>query len=338
NPECIPKTKRILLVELKQSVKRKSEITKISELDKPQKLSHHSNAIDGVYFNGASKNGDYLVTGMARRKNKLIDGFMYLLIESSGLGLLETPKLPGTSLYQNEENEEYAAEGIKLTPIEAMKKWRISYEGKMKRYHQRTELVDVKIDAEWSSDLPYFNFDTDMDSCAMAKSMAYEKFSKEYFDNLKRNHQTHYEQHGDVKGTATINGKNYDICINAVRDHSFGLQREWRNFHSLTIGYVYSAEDKKIYAVKSCDLQLYQHGEDGNPPKDYAFTFEAGKKLYTIQVNVLHSPHFYISKDWESKIVERLCTFSVNGVKGWGAAEWQYRNVDEKNVEDYNKN
>lgn len=31
-----------------------------------------------------------------------------------------------------------------------------------------------------------------------------------------------------------------------------------------------------LSAVDSCDLKLYQHGENGNPPQDYAFRFRAG--------------------------------------------------------------
>ncbi|KAJ3642305.1 hypothetical protein Zmor_025104 [Zophobas morio] len=348
------KTKRIL--------KKHKESRTLADLERPQKLSSQPKAIDAVYFNGASKTGDYLVVGTARRKNQLVDGFLYLLIKDSGLGLLETPKLPGTALHQPQDLEKYEAEGIALTPEAPMKKWKILYDGKMKRHKNRNEIVNVKIEAEWNAVSPHFNFDSDMDAWAMAKSMSYEKFSREYFENLKANHQTHYEQHGDVTGVVTINGKKYNVDINAVRDHSFGLQREWRNFHRyglhffaaengdrfnvgkiclpisfsrLTIGYVYSAKDKKMYPVKWCDLELYQHGEDGNPPLNYSFSFSAGGKIYRIQVNVLYSPHFYISKDWESKVVERLCTFEVNGLKGWGAAEWQYRNVDEKNVPDY---
>jgi hypothetical protein len=120
----IHKTKRVL---------RRGNLTKefleLSELDKAQKLSPHPNAIDAVYFNGANKSGDYLVVGTARRKNKLVDGFLYLMVKDSGLGLLETPKLPGTSLYQIEEVEEYEAEGIKISPEFPMQKWKISYEG-----------------------------------------------------------------------------------------------------------------------------------------------------------------------------------------------------------------
>lgn len=32
----------------------------------------------------------------------------------------------------------------------------------------------------------------------------------------------------------------------------------------------------------------------------------------------------------ESCIVETWCDFKVNGVKGWGATEWQYQNEKEQ--------
>lgn len=42
------------------------------------------------------------------------------------------------------------------------------------------------------------------------------------------------------------------------------------------MGFVYSAKDRKIYPLKSCDLLLHQHGESGDPPLDYGFTIKAG--------------------------------------------------------------
>lgn len=48
-----------------------------------------------------------------------------------------------------------------------------------------------------------------------------------------------------------------------------------------------------------------------------------------MQVNVTDSPTFYIGQEQECRIVERLAKFTVNGVDGWGAAEWQYRNVND---------
>lgn len=52
-----------------------------------------------------------------------------------------------------------------------------------------------------------------------------------------------------------------------------------------------------------------------------------------MQVDMIDSPAFYISKDWETKVIEGLCKFKVNGVKGHGAAEWVYRNIKGRKVE-----
>lgn len=67
-----------------------------------------------------------------------------------------------------------------------MKKWNISYRGKMKRHEDRSKTFDVEIDAQWTSDLPYFNVDTDMDNSSIAEPTAKEIWSKTYFDNLKK--------------------------------------------------------------------------------------------------------------------------------------------------------
>lgn len=115
----------------------------------------------------------------------MIDGFVYLKINHSNLGVLESPKLPSTTLYQNEEKQAYEAEGIKIVPLVPMRKWKISYDGKMKSMEDRTRTYDVKIQADWTSNLPCFNVDTDMDALSMAKATALEPWSRDYFRTLQ---------------------------------------------------------------------------------------------------------------------------------------------------------
>lgn len=71
------------------------------------------------------------------------------------------------------------------------------------------------------------------------------------------------------------------------------LKELWRNFErdktvstiylynpfrfSLTIGYLCRKSDQAVLPVESSDFHLYQHGEHQILPKDYGFTFEAGK-------------------------------------------------------------
>lgn len=47
-------------------------------MDKLQPLSEHFQAIDAIYFNGANKDGFYIVTATARRPQGAINGFLII--------------------------------------------------------------------------------------------------------------------------------------------------------------------------------------------------------------------------------------------------------------------
>ncbi len=46
-----------------------------------------------------------------------------------------------------------------------------------------------------------------------------------------RAHQCHYEQFGDISGTVTVDGKEYPLDLNVMRDHTHGSTRDWRLMH-----------------------------------------------------------------------------------------------------------
>ncbi|KAJ9579215.1 hypothetical protein L9F63_024679 [Diploptera punctata] len=323
------------------------------EMDRLQPLSDHPKAIDAVYFNTASSDGYHLVVGTAHRPHGVVNGFMILKVPE--IGILETLKLPDTLIFRTGEDEKsYGAEGIKLTPVKPMKCWKIQYNGKMKLHDQPDKVFTVALKLEFTSSLPYFDFDTDMKESPVAVAMAREPWSREYFQALQSFHQTHYEQHGSFKGEVKIDDKTYRLLLDGVRDHSYGYKREWSDFHRyalhfitlengarmnigvvsiplvfsrLILGYMYKP-DGSLHAIENCDLKLEEHGEHGTPPLDYSFSFEAGGKNYYVQVNVKDVPEFFMGWEWEARVVEQLAQFTVNGVRGWGAAEWEYRHLE----------
>lgn len=277
------------------------------ELDRVQPLSPHKNAIDAVYFNGSSKDEQILVTGIARRRNNIVNGFMYLRVPQFSDELLMTEKLPSTTLLQKEDEiGHYSAEGIYLSPLDPMKKWSIKYSGQMKM-ESNGKCIPVILVAHFKTTLKCFNYDRDMSAKSSADAIAREKWSKEYFYLVQTLHQTHYEQYGTIEGFADIDGTKYPIKVPSVRDHSFGLQRNWRLFHryvmhflslengdritvgvicipatfsSITVGFVTKAREQRNVPIETCDLHLYQHGEMGTPPTDYAFKFTTGGKVW----------------------------------------------------------
>ena len=97
----------------------------------------------------------------------------------------------------------------------------------------------LALDLTWTSDEAIFNYDTDMSSFAAAKAFAKEIWNKQFFQDLEKAHQTHYEQMGIIKGelifrtdqnvvdqdTILEKEERIHIRMNSFRDHSFGTSK-----------------------------------------------------------------------------------------------------------------
>ncbi|XP_067947411.1 uncharacterized protein [Watersipora subatra] len=118
----------------------------------------------------------------------------------------------------------------------------------------------------------------------------------------------------------------------------------------ITMGYVISPSGK-INSVSWTDFELYKWGDDGSPPSKMEFSFAAGGETYHMTCEVVCSPVFYMRDrkqdgSWDidgvdchsdaghgSRVYERMCTFTVNGVKGTGISEWCYENIERHQVD-----
>ncbi|KAL0841174.1 hypothetical protein ABMA28_014917 [Loxostege sticticalis] len=320
------------------------------ELEQKYSLGNNPKAIDGVYFNGMSKDAA-VICGLARRAGN-VDSFLYLKVE--GEELMLSPCLPDTYQVQTgDEAGEYKIQGLEIINYIPMRAWNIAYKGEMKLRSNPEKRVKVEMQATWSARWSPFKYDTQMSALCMAKDIAREQWSRDYFKTLKKLHQTHYEQMGFLKGTVTIDGKQHILNVPCVRDHSFGPFRDWRTFHRyvyhfiflengdcmaigivsqpailshLTIGYVCRNSDGSVFPIQSCDFQLYQHGEGQVLPKDYGFLYKADNKTHSIRVKVKDEEKFYIGQDRVSKFYERWCDVEIDGIKGYACVEWQYNN------------
>ncbi|CAH1998610.1 unnamed protein product [Acanthoscelides obtectus] len=265
--------------------------------------------------------------------------------------------MPSTILDADPESlfsmEYFGAEGISFKPLEPMKKWHVSYKGKMKQESNPQNILDVELEGIWYSDYPWILFEVDSPAHVLATSFALEEWSKKYFQKLKETHQSHYEQMGFFSGKLKVNGKYYELDnLDAFRDHSFGHKRDWTIMHryiyhmfylkdgtkisvgvisqpctssNLMVGYV-AHPNKKVDMIDDCDLKLYQHGENGTLPTELCFTVTANHKTYELQVKYLLESIHYKGRAREAKMHERFHKCIVNGVSGRGISEWHYNN------------
>jgi hypothetical protein len=49
-------------------------------------------------------------------------------------------------------------------------------------------------------------------------------------------------------------------------------------------------------------------------------------RLKKFQIRVLDTVEVFLGWQWEARILERFCEFTVDGVPGWGVSEWHYKN------------
>ncbi|XP_047529736.1 uncharacterized protein LOC125065921 [Vanessa atalanta] len=352
--QVITYLKRLLAIESGRSPDGVAHVQEHhAKLEHIYKLDDHTLGIDGVYYNGMSENGDAIICGLARRPHGICDSFLYLKIKNEPL--LLTPRLPDTYVQRTKEDEDdYSVQGIKIKNFIPMRTWTLSYKGEMKPRNDVNKTVKVSADLIWSAQWAPFEYDTQMSPYSVADDMAREPWSSDYFELVKKLHQTHYEQMGSLTGTVTVEDNTYNINMPCVRDRSFGPLRDWRNFHRyvyhfvflengdcmaigsvsqpailshLTIGYLCKKADQSVVAVDASDFHLYQHGENQILPKDYGFIFQAGGQSYAMRVMLIDEDKFYIGKDREAKFYERWSNVEVNGVKGKACVEWQFNNT-----------
>jgi ASC-1-like (ASCH) protein len=108
-----------------------------------------------------------------------------------------------------------------------MEKWRLEYEGELMN-RDTGALCKASIDITFTGMLPLFQYQKDWDAWTTARAMSAQPWSLQFFRDLRREHQTHYEQGGRMVGSVQVDGaKPYDATdVFAFRDHSFG-KRNW---------------------------------------------------------------------------------------------------------------
>nr|XP_022294324.1 uncharacterized protein LOC111104596 [Crassostrea virginica] len=323
------------------------------EMDKAQDLPNikdHPKAVDAVYFNAGNKDGYFFVAATARRQNNRVQTLLYL--RTPDLGILQGSFMSESTNLEGSDPKSFAAGGLKMIPLEAMKEWKLTFKGKMLIVRTGQE-VDVNFDLMWTAFTPYFDFDTDMSPVTMADAICRETWSRSYFDDLQRAHQTHYEQFGEITGRVNVEGHgNIDLNVSGVRDHSYGNIRDWKDLYRyaiqyctledktavclglismprslsrLLMGYVFHP-DGQLDTVTWSSFELAELGEDGVPPKEFKAKFTAGGKMYNMKCTVVDYARFFIGDGKDARIFERFCDYEINGKKGWGISEWDYRN------------
>ncbi len=108
--------------------------------------------------------------------------------------------------------------------------WRFTYRGILQ--DDEGNGVEASFRGLFSSSEAPVDFFTDMPPVRTAKAMAGERWSRDFFREVQKNNQVHYEQLGRLSGTLILGSEETALDLPCVRDHSFGTRRwEYMNNH-----------------------------------------------------------------------------------------------------------
>ncbi|XP_064640446.1 rifampicin phosphotransferase-like [Lineus longissimus] len=331
----------------------------LDEMEEIQPLVDDPNALDCVYFCGMNQDGVGLVARFGRRVNHTAE--IWLVLNVPDVGYFQHPIHPHCILH-NTLGGKYEGGGLKIELLEPKRRWKVSYNGLLRKGLCNTwdqndrngaEYSHVKFSFIFECYTDIFNFDTDMDARALSDAVARETWSKRFFSQLKEKHQTHYEQFGEMRGSLAIDGQSDKlVTLRGVRDHTYGI-RDWHSFHRyavhyittelghammvgvismpgtgmshMTVGYVFKSSGYPVVTVSEASIDLPSFGENKNPPTEYEFNFTAGGEKYNVTISTRTTSIWYQGDDWNSVILERFCDATVNGQKALCLAELHYR-------------
>ncbi|XP_072024329.1 uncharacterized protein [Amphiura filiformis] len=327
--------------------------------DKP----HDNNS---VYLYGINPvDGTWIGVRIAKRQNGVREVWFFLRLPGLNYDLL-LPQHPDTMVPDVNSNG-FEGAGLKIEVTEPMNTWNITYEGNCRLASRRCstdqegdnpdqkgdgKLVYVSCSLKWRATTPYVNFDTDISLRLMAQNIAKEKWTREFFDNMKRLHQTHYEQFGEMAGSVNISGHpEQHVTARGVRDRSFG-PRMWDQFYSYCLLFAQFQDGTSLHAGSFCVPNIFSHLNSGffinkqgvivktvsstlslpdlmpetTPPKTFTFDMkmETGA-TYSFTVDMESSVVLIPDDKLDIKIHETKAAFTMNGIPGHGIGEWLTR-------------
>jgi len=292
---------------------------------------------DSSYFYGSDKAGNAFITRMAfRGPNRPHEcWFDFRLAGIGSFGIKDDPGPDGAGFQMG---------GLQWVCVEVGKKWRVSYQGPVTDAQGQTHAC--KTDLLFTGEHPVYDYARSSDRNLIAKAIASEKWTRDFFHAMKDTHQVHYEQTGAFAGSIELDGRRHDLNLRASRDHSFGSRNwltwdrhywftgiaddghhftvttiKWQFLGRLTAGFITGADGVTDAIVDTTDLETI-HRDGLKPDQGTIEIIARSGKKHILEFH-RHGEFAYLH-DGKYMMREGIASYRFNGVDGLGMAEYGF--------------
>jgi len=255
---------------------------------------------------------------------------------------------------------------VKVECVTPLREWKFAFKGKMVPVKPDKELiatpcgeaVTVEFNGIFTSEIGLFEFSRDTNTNSYVEAIASEKWVKGFSEELKQNHQTRIEQIGRVICQFKTANEVYAIDADAIRDQAYG-RRLWSYMNHYSWLYGSLADGRafdtvmvlyptiNVYGIRTGYVLAggeYQNLLEVDYPKAFATTgvaprsgtvmakFSDGMEATIEFATKIIFPFQFTDVNGGYNVFEGVTTFTFNGVKGAGIAEFSY-NQDKQRYE-----
>ncbi|GBG26734.1 Hypothetical Protein FCC1311_029552 [Hondaea fermentalgiana] len=248
----------------------------LRELEAFHKPEPHPFFNESFYFHGCDRDtGDHVSARLSRHGSGAEKSYVVFFLDIAGVGIFsfERDDVPVSDAARASGRP--SACGLELECLEPMRKWRLRFDGKMRRgchtpQQARTlsdsDLIEVDVDLVYERQTPVFYYMRDDCAETLANNLSQEPWGIQFAKvclNRSKNHG-HYEDFGTLSGTVRINGiSSREYAFDTFRDHSWDIRR-WATMDSVLILLVTLEEPLHLFGHEYWFLDLTLVSMPGN--------------------------------------------------------------------------
>jgi len=318
-----------------------SELEKLWE--QPKKLND-ADSSDGMFLYGTDGFGMFLKVSIDRQLNRQAQASLLFILPDGTT--YELPNAPDTIISDIDGRDTFNAAGIKFQMIDAMRKWRIIFNGLVKRVQNGEESeVHLRINVMWTNFSRPYEIKREFSRKMLAAAMTREKWTgQEQFLRVSQPEQDGVDQWGVMYGTYQEASQNQEtkVYLRGIRQRRWGpnkvstLQKKLDIIGTCEDGnyfYLKATNDSArlshevsghlyhpsgfLYTISQCNLSMDKLGENGPVPRHFSLRFTANRHEYHAIINLMPSQfENFAGRPWHHQSTTYPCHLTLNSRQG----------------------
>ncbi|XP_046625841.1 uncharacterized protein LOC124307780 isoform X2 [Neodiprion virginianus] len=213
----------------KATIKKKYDIVVPKELEELRKLSDEDSS-DSIQFYGIDQKGNFVFISLTRRRHRTAELILQLSLADGRM--YQLPNHPDSVIFNNVDRG-WSAVGLKITPLEPWRRWRITFNGLLRNgikrnYRQNEGKVEhVRFHFIYTASAPPLLWPKDWSPGLQADALAREPWKNpQWINMIKLNKTGGFDQWGTLAGQLIFeDSSSTELYLRGLRQRRWGVHK-----------------------------------------------------------------------------------------------------------------